>query len=131
MQCYTCHREVSLLRSVLLRHHTDDTFRPLHARFPHPTALVGDEEAEFQRLWAHCELNSQFRRTFICERCYKALDTFYGVGTIEVDGERQAFNLAGRSRAGNAAVYDQARWLRYQRKVAAEMGVSLTDETAA
>ena len=125
MRCQTCQRDVRLVRSVMLRRHGDDDFRRLFARFPNPNILRSNEVAEFDRLYSQYERNTQFRRTFICECCYRAFDTHSGVGVIEVNGQRQAFNLAGASRGDKAAIYDEAKYKRFQQKKAAEMGLFL------
>ncbi|HUU82990.1 MAG TPA: hypothetical protein VM243_05740 [Phycisphaerae bacterium] len=77
------------------------------------------------RLYEQYERQMAFRRAFICERCYKALDTHYGTGAITAAGTAKRYSLSGDCRGGKAAVYDHAKWQRYQQRKAGELGIDL------
>jgi hypothetical protein len=65
--------------------------------------------------------NTTYRSAFVCPECYATLNSEDGLG--EIAG--RVFNLAGRSRFGRAAVYNEAKYLAYQRRLAGQMGIDL------
>ncbi len=60
-----------------------------------------------------------FRWCFLCLACYARLDN--ELGLAEVGG--RVLRLAGTSRAGKAAVVDEAKYEAFQRRQAAALGI--------
>src|SRR5262245_14972168 len=110
MECYCCGRAVSLTHRVQLR---GDVRTP-------PSGFASPDEPGDHAYLKH----ATFRTAFICPACYDALDNDYGAG--EIGG--RVYNLAGRSRGGKAAVYNEAKYRAYQRRLAAELGVDDTPQ---
>jgi hypothetical protein len=117
MQCHTCGSEVPLVRSVLIRQWLPE-YREWGRSIPppHPESAA----------YIQYQKNMEYRRGFICEKCYKKLDAD-PVGNAEIigDGGPKEFNLAGKSRGDQAAIYDCPKWERFQRRAAEAMGITL------
>lgn len=62
-----------------------------------------------------------FRWAVICQVCYRILDNDMGLGEI---GCRR-FNLAGASRGDRAVMLADAKYLAFQRREAAKLGLDL------
>lgn len=105
--CEACGAACVLARSVKLRNWTALEI----AEWKSPPAL-GPDYDQYVR-------NARYRRAFLCEPCYKALDSVDG--TAEIGGKM--WGIDGASRRGRAAVYTVAKYLAYQRKLAEQMGI--------
>jgi hypothetical protein len=116
-----------LVRSVQIRPCPNREFYRFFQRFPDPNAIPEAQEDHAQRAYTQYERNAKYRRAFICERCYKLLDTYSGVGVVTADGQSQSYGLSGRCRRGKAAVYDYGKWMRYQRERGAQIGIDVAD----
>ncbi len=126
IRCEACGDQVVMVRSVRMRIHPTMEMERIVAAFPDPNNVPEDRLDEFNRAYIQYERNCQHRRAFICLPCYAKLDNHYGVAPILTrDGETKTYGLSGECRRGRAAVYDYAKWLRYQRRKAGEMGVEL------
>jgi len=111
-----------------MRIHPSMEWERIVATFPDPNNIPADRQDEFFRAYAQYQHqhNSQHRRAFICLGCYAKLDNHYGVASIVTTvGETKTFGLSGECRARRAAVYNYAKWLRYQRRKAGQMGIDL------
>ncbi len=125
--CHTCRQEVKLVRSVQIRPWPNHEFYRFLRRFPDPNAIPEAQEEQAQRAYMQYERNATYRRAFICERCYKRLDTYSGVGVITADGQSRSYGLSGKCRRGKAAVYDYDKWMRDQRRRGAQLGIDVVD----
>ncbi len=70
--------------------------------------------------------NAATRRSFICEKCYRALNTLDGVAEISRDGKLHLWSMSVPSRDGKAAVYNKRKWLAYQKRIANKLGIDLS-----
>jgi len=113
ISCHTCGAQVAVVRSVRLRQCV--SWRP-------DPNVIDDQNHRAHLQYAR---NMQFRRAFICQACYAVLaSNGYGVGAVRTTtGETKEYNLSGESRGDKAAVYDYAKWLRYQKRTAGKMGL--------
>ncbi len=117
--CHVCERQAPLVRSVKIRHEGGGD---VECRIPmRMAARLEDAYGSLDAVPKEAMLafaRRDYRRAFICERCYKHLDRnshrFLGPETIEVAGEVRSYRLSGDSRQGRAAVYDYNRWSRFQ-----------------
>jgi len=107
MICYCCGHNTPLAHHVKLR--GDARTVPTGSKAP---ADPADR--------AHRE-EMTFRSAFVCPACYAALDS--GDGTAAIAG--RTYGIAGQSRGGRAAVYDEAKYLAYQCRLASGMGIDL------
>jgi hypothetical protein len=107
MNCYCCGRNTPLARHVKLR--GDARIVPAGSKAPGDAADRAHQE------------EMTFRSAFVCPGCYGALDSWDGTATIA----GRTFGIAGRSRGGRAAVYDEAKYLAYQRRLAGGLGIDL------
>jgi hypothetical protein len=106
MRCYTCDRDTPLVYRVQLR--GDVRSMPAAAtNSPEDPAYLSYKE------------NTTFRSAFVCLACYTILDSFDGTGEI---GDR-VYGIAGRSRGGKAALYNEAEYKSFQQKQASELGI--------
>ena len=128
IECHTCGGRVSWVRSVKIRGDVGRESKQLVQRYKDPNHIPESAYAQYRR-------NTDYRRAFICESCYKILDglseTEQGLvstGVAEIIGEwgPKTWNLAGVSRGDKAAVYDYAKWLAFQRRKAGEMGIDFS-----
>lgn len=113
VKCHICSIDVDQVRSVILRQWPAE-YESWGVTKPAPKAGTPAYE-QYVR-------NMAFRRAFICECCYLAVDGDPS-GCAEIPGVGK-WNLASRSRSGRAAVYDRAKWERFQRSKAKWMGIS-------
>jgi hypothetical protein len=126
IECEACGDQVAMARSVRMRIDPNIEMERIVAAFPDLNNIPADRLDDFNRAHIQYERNSQHRRAFICLQCYAKLDNHDGVAPILTkDGEAKTYGLSGRSRRDQAPVYDYAKWLRYQRSKAGEMGVEL------
>lgn len=109
MNCHICSRECETVCSAMLRPWLES--RDGSAPPPNPDSVAYQQ---------YCR-NTTFRRAFICETCYRTIDADLG-GLAEIPGYGQ-WNLAGKSRADAAPIYDRQKWERFQRSKAKEMGI--------
>ena len=65
-----------------------------------------------------------YRWSVICQRCYSTLDNYSGLA--EVAGK--LFNIAGASRADKAAIIDEVKYRKFQRREAEKIGLSLDED---
>jgi len=105
MHCHCCSQEIRIARKVKLRPWRE--FDPIR----------GNSDSAAYR--SYCE-DMTFRWAFVCNACYRLLDNEYGVAEIPGFGY---FNLAGTSRRDRAPVIDEAKYQRFQRKQAEQMGL--------
>ena len=70
--------------------------------------------------YAHYRKQMTYRWAFICQGCYGLLDNYMGLAEVPGSG---FFNLAGCSRADKAAVVDEAKYQKFQRREAAKLGI--------
>jgi hypothetical protein len=140
IQCHTCGEKSQLVRSVKIR----QWIGPFSCgEIPCRTeieaaqcaasgiegvngdvyAIAGDgpESPQYQQ-FRKC---MQFRTAFVCLDCYRTLDNCYGIAAIPLDGKFRLYGLAGTSRRDKATVYNYAKWLAYQNRMAAKMGISV------
>lgn len=140
IECHTCGDVVKLAHSVLLRQHlgpscyeqvpllTNDG--PIMVDAGRVEGLdedaypIGPGKISAARV-LQAERLMQFRRAFVCLRCYRFLDNGRGSGAISRDGKARMFGLAGASRGGKAAIYNYAKWLRFQAKLEAGMAAEI------
>lgn len=61
-----------------------------------------------------------YRWAFICNACYRQLDNESGLDKIPGRGY---FNLSCTSRGGKAPVVDEAKYQKFQRRLAKQMGL--------
>jgi hypothetical protein len=95
---------MALARKVKLRPWRD--FRPEQG---------GPESAAYA---TYCE-DMTYRTAFVCLACYRLLDNEMGLAEIGA----KVFNLAGASRGDKAAVVDEAKYRKFQRREAERMGL--------
>jgi len=107
MECYCCGTKIKVGRKVKLRPWYSPNF-----------SLADIDSAAFK---AYLE-DMTFRWTAVCLHCYRILDSWCGVGEV---GARE-FNIAGKSRGDKAAVVTEAKWLAFQKKEAAKLGLDLS-----
>lgn len=105
MRCYCCESEVDQACHAKLR---GDVSSP-EGKFKSP-----DDPA-----YGAYVKNATFRSAFICSNCYEILDNDYGFGEI---GGRM-YGLAGASRGGKAALYNEKKYQAFQKRKAAELGI--------
>jgi hypothetical protein len=108
MKCYCCDDEVDQAYHVKLR---GDVSAAPAGRFPSPTDPA---------YLTYCK-QATFRSAFVCARCYAILDSDDGTGAI---GGR-AYGISGRSRCGQAALYNETKYRAFQRRQAGRMGMEL------
>jgi hypothetical protein len=78
---------------------------------------TGPNDPEYQQYRAA----SAWRREFVCEACYTALDNLDSVAEIVRQGITSVWQMSLPSSRGKAAVHDCKSWRRYQQRRAAEM----------
>jgi len=131
LSCHTCGAEVSTVRSVLLQHLPDHRI----VRVVYAPGCIGDEVLDLaDRKWtgpndpAYLQFRKDIatRRAFICEACYRALDTLDGLSEFKRDGRTNAWSMSVSSRGGKAAIYDKRKWLGYQKRLANKLGIDLS-----
>jgi hypothetical protein len=105
MKCYCCNQDVTQTRHVQLR-----------GIVPEPTGVTSPDDPA----WITYEENTTYRSAFVCPSCYGILDSPTGTGVI--DG--RVYGIAGRSRGGRAAVYDQAKYDAFIEKKARDLGIN-------
>lgn len=105
MKCYCCDREIPLAYHVQLR--GDVRIVPAEVDSPEDPAFTSYLN------------NATYRSAFVCPACYSILDSFDGTGEIR----GRVYGISGRSRAGRAALYNEAKYKAFQRKKAAELGI--------
>jgi hypothetical protein len=108
MKCYCCGQDTPLAHHVKLRGDPQ-------------TLPAGGFKSPDDPAYLALRENLTFRSAFVCPGCYAVLDSEDGIG--EIAG--RTYGLAGRSRGGRAAVYNEAKYLAYQRRLAGEMGIDL------
>ena len=93
MECYCCEQEMALARKVKLRtiEHISEAKIALFK-------TQGFKDSAAYRSYVN---NVTFRWAFICESCYKKLDSADGCAKISGRGE---FNIVGQSRSGDGLV---------------------------
>lgn len=94
--------------------------RLIPSKWKDPTSWAKMSEPELARChaaFAQYARNTKYRRAFICNLCYQQLDNYSGAAEILTLRGPKTFNLAGSSRGGKAAVYDHAKWSRYQERL--------------
>jgi hypothetical protein len=109
MQCYCCQQDIQVARKVKLR----------PWRFFGPDPDRASSVSSQVRYQSYVE-EMTYRWAFICNACYRRLDNETGLAQIPGRG---LFNLAGASRGDKAAVVDEAKYLRFQRRQAEQMGL--------
>lgn len=105
MKCYCCDREVTLVRHVKIRGNPFDAPATITS-FNDPAFLEYRESATF-------------RSAFVCEECYRVLDSRFGLAQIK----GRVYDIAGQSRGGRPAVYNQAKYDAFIRKKARGLGI--------
>lgn len=113
VKCHICSNDLDELRSVMLRQWL--------AEYESWGVTIAPPAGGASAYEQYCR-NMTYRRAFICESCYLAVDGD-PAGCAEIPGLGK-WNLASGSRRGRAAVYDQAKWERFQRSKAKSMGLS-------
>ena len=112
--CQTCDEDVDQVRSVLIR------------EWPEPGAAAEPERPSSGGRLAGHRRRTPFRRAFVCECCYQALDAAGGMAELSAPHcAPRRFSLGKVCRQGRAAVYDYARWSEYRQRKAAELGIEL------
>ncbi len=126
MSCEACGKEMTIARSVRLRSNPEPEFEQIVDRFPDPNDMPDSRREELDRVYLQYLRNAEYRRAFICPACYRAIDTHVGAGIVVVEGAEKRFHISGDSRRDRAAVYDYDKWLRYQQREAAKLGIDLS-----
>ncbi|OWY70414.1 hypothetical protein B7486_16630 [cyanobacterium TDX16] len=131
IQCHTCNSRVPFARHCKVRGdveamgntYADQASKRL-GRDIRIGSLTPDEIERERPYYEQYHRNIQYRSAFICEACYKVMDSS-GDGSAEIDASAgpQTFAIAGESRNDRAAIYDHAKWLRFQSNQAAKMGI--------
>ena len=112
--CQICGQDVDQIRSVLIR------------EWPEPGAAGEPERPLSSGRPAGRRRGTPFRRAFLCESCYQALDAAGGVAELATPHRApRRFSLAKNCRQGRAAVYDYSRWHEYRQRKVAELGIEL------
>jgi hypothetical protein len=101
MQCHTCHADVDITRRVRQR------IKPK----PFVCESKTDHNLTAYKLYVQ---QNQCRTAFVCPGCYRELDG--DDGTAKIAGAH--FELDMASRCDRAAVYDQDRYVVFQRRAA-------------
>jgi hypothetical protein len=105
MRCFCCDRDTPLVRKVDIR-----TFVELD-----PDNLPSPDSAAYH---SYVE-QVTYRWGFICLPCYRQLDNELGAAQIGAN----TFTIAGRSRGNKAPVFDQAKYEKFQRREAGDLGI--------
>jgi hypothetical protein len=113
MHCHCCRDEIKFARKVKLRPVCH--YEPPPGGPPYPASVV-----TLPAYLSYRE-NSTYRWAFICHACYRLLDNEGGRAEIPGRGE---FNIAGASRGDKAAIVDEVKYLKFQRKEAEKMGLA-------
>jgi len=67
------------------------------------------------------EEETTFRSAFVSPGCYGVLDSPTGTGQIA----GRVYGIAGRSRGGRAALYNQVKYAAFVRKKARDLGIDI------
>lgn len=130
IECHCCGRGVEIVRSVMLRGDVEKLAEEYIERtFPgqasEPIEITQEEFKSLKPGYDYYKRNVVYRRAFICEACYKKIDSEpVGAAEIFTPGGAKVFGLAGASRHGRAAVYNEKKWRRFQARLAKQMGLS-------
>ena len=107
LECYTCRQDEPALYHVKLRGDVRAEFDP-----------VGDGPESLP--YRHYAKELTYRSAFVCEECYRKLDS--ADGTAEIGGRE--FGIAGVSRGGKAKLYDAVKHAAFQKRQAKRFGLS-------
>ena len=112
--CQICGQDVDQLFSVLIR------------EWPNSSEADGQRRRSVGGRPVGHRRGAPFRRAFVCDGCYVALDAGGGMADLAAPHcAPRRYSLAANCRQGRAAVYDYARWSEYRRRKAAELGIEL------